>query len=77
MFAASPLPFTLYPFSIPFHSPAADGTMSGLMEDIRKATMALKNSTSAVSVASGCELFVRFITLTKELDSVRSMQQCA
>ena len=41
------------------------GTISGLRDEIKRATEALcKARTSTVSVSSGCELFLRFITLT-------------
>ena len=43
--------------------PAA--TIAGLQAEIKEATKALIDATSTVSVSSGCELFVRFITLTE------------
>ncbi|KAL5477859.1 hypothetical protein EMCRGX_G024709 [Ephydatia muelleri] len=45
-------------------------TVAGLRDDINKATEALIKATpNTVSVSSGCELFLRFITLTS-LDSI-------
>lgn len=44
------------------------GTIAGLQDEIKRATEALISAkTSIVSVSSGCELFVRFITLTSEM----------
>ncbi len=40
-------------------------TIAGLQAEIKAATKALIEATSTVSVSSGCELFVRFITLTE------------
>jgi len=40
-------------------------TIAGLQAEIKEATKALIDATSTVSVSSGCELFVRFITLTE------------
>ena len=40
-------------------------TVAGLQDEIKTATRALINAASTVSVSSGCELFVRFITLTE------------
>lgn len=46
----------------------AAGTIAGLQDEIKTATKALIDAkTSTVSVSSGCELFVRFITLTSEM----------
>ena len=48
------------------------GTIAGLRDDIKRATEALtKVKTSTVSVSSGCELFLRFITLTSLEQTVR------
>lgn len=48
------------------------GTIAGLRDDIKHATEALiKAKTSTVSVSSGCELFLRFITLTSLEQTVR------
>ena len=45
------------------------GTVAGLRDEIRQSTKALTEAkTSTVSVSSGCELFVRFITLTSKLE---------
>ena len=47
----------------------AAGTVAGLRDEIRMSTKALiEAKTSTVSVSSGCELFVRFITLTSKLE---------
>ena len=41
------------------------GTISGLRAELKVATETLiKARTSTVSVSSGCELFLRFITMT-------------
>lgn len=51
------------------------GTIAGLQAEIKKATKALiEAKTSTVSVSSGCELFVRFITLTSKLGEVKVWQ---
>jgi len=48
------------------------GTIAGLRDDIKHASEALiKAKTSTVSVSSGCELFLRFITLTSLEQTVR------
>ena len=45
------------------------GTIAGLRDEIKMSTKALiEAKTSTVSVSSGCELFVRFITLTSKLE---------
>ena len=45
------------------------GTIAGLRHEIKMSTKALiEAKTSTVSVSSGCELFVRFITLTSKLE---------
>lgn len=45
------------------------GTVAGLRDEIKMSTKALiEAKTSTVSVSSGCELFVRFITLTSKLE---------
>ena len=51
------------------------GTIAGLRDEIKMSTKALiEAKTSTVSVSSGCELFVRFITLTSKLEEkVRTM----
>lgn len=44
------------------------GTIAGLQDEIKQGTKALTETIkSTVSVSSGCELFVRFITLTSRL----------
>ena len=44
------------------------GTIAGLQDEIKTATKALIDAqTSTVSVSSGCELFVRFISLTSKM----------
>ena len=45
--------------------PSIAGTVAGLRDDIKQAIEALIKATpNTVSVSSGCELFLRFITLT-------------
>ena len=45
------------------------GTIAGLRDEIKVSTKALiEAKTSTVSVSSGYELFVRFITLTSKLE---------
>ena len=44
------------------------GTIAGLQDEIKQGTRTLTEEIpSTVSVSSGCELFVRFITLTSRL----------
>lgn len=51
-----------------YYSMHVAGTIAGLQDEIKTATKALiEAKTSTVSVSSGCELFVRFITLTSQM----------
>ena len=53
------------------------GTIAGLRDEIRVSTKALiEAKTSTVSVSSGCELFVRFITLTSKLEEKVRVKAC-
>ena len=53
------------------------GTVAGLRDEIRVSTKALiEAKTSTVSVSSGCELFVRFITLTSKLEEKVRVKVC-
>lgn len=54
------------------------GTISGLRAELKCATETLiKARTSTVSVSSGCELFLRFITMTSlEGETVRGDKAC-
>lgn len=48
--------------------PCAAETIAGLQDEIKTATTALiEAQTSTVSVSSGCELFVRSISLTSKM----------
>ena len=48
------------------------GTISGLRAELKQATETLIQArTSTVSVSSGCELFLRFITMTSLDQTVR------
>lgn len=50
----------------------AVGTISGLRAELKRATETLIQArTSTVSVSSGCELFLRFITMTSLEETVR------
>ena len=53
------------------------GTIAGLRDEIKMSTKALiEAKTSTVSVSSGCELFVRFITLTSKLEEKVGLDLC-
>lgn len=52
-------------------------TIAGLQAEIKTATKALIEATPTVSVSSGCELFVRFITLTEMGEEAVSAGHCA
>ena len=53
------------------------GTIAGLRDEIKMSTKALTEAkTSTVSVSSGCELFVRFITLTSKLEEKVGLDLC-
>ena len=53
------------------------GTIAGLRDEIKVSTKALiEAKTSTVSVSSGCELFVRFITLTSKLEEKVRAKTC-
>ena len=57
--------FILKEMAVTSHHPYLAETVAGLTDDIKKATEALIKATpNTVSVSSGCELFLRFITLT-------------
>ena len=48
------------------------GTIAGLRAELKRATETLIQArTSTVSVSSGCELFLRFITMTSLEETVR------
>ena len=52
-----------------FIFPFSDRTLRGLSEELRKATEEMKKADCSItSVQSGCELFQRFISLTRDLD---------
>ena len=53
----------------------AAGTLLGLREEIKQAITELTSSANvtSISVESGCELFLRFITLTSLDHPVRNM----
>ena len=63
-FASHTCSLAPYVYFLYYPSTCAAATLVGLREEITEAIKILTSSTSSISVASGSELFLRFITLT-------------